>query len=102
MDGAQIAAIITGFGGLLAGIIGALSAYNTSKSSATKGEMESLRSTIEALSKENTRLCARVEALEVEGRAKDIRIDELESELADLKRYIRENGLELPKRQHGK
>lgn len=68
-----IIALVVAVGGLITGLW-------TARSAATKAELESLRKTIESLVSENTRIAARLKALEDENVSLCEQIDQLKKE----------------------
>jgi septal ring factor EnvC (AmiA/AmiB activator) len=74
-------AYITAISGAIIGIIGIIISLFTARNSATRQEVDSLRSTIRALTEENDRLRRRIIELENDTAARDRKIDELEVKL---------------------
>src|SRR3970282_2492769 len=83
MTGGELALILTAVGSMIVGLIGAVVAVLTARSTASKEELESLRKTIESLQKENVRLQANMVRLECAIEERDRRIDVLESSLEE-------------------
>ena len=73
-------ALILILGSLFAGITGLVTAVSTSRTSATKAQVEILNNTLQMLQLENKRMCERVEHLERE-------IDDRDAELSALKEW---------------
>lgn len=73
-------ALILILGSLFAGVTGLVTAISTSRTSATKSQVEILNNTLTMLQAENRRLCERLEHLEQE-------IDERDAELSALKEW---------------
>ena len=83
MTGGELVLLIVAIGGLVTGVIGAVVAALTARSSAKKGELEALCATVETLQLENARLITRVKCLEDELEDRNKRIDILERSLRD-------------------
>src|SRR3972149_3039194 len=79
-------ATIAAWGGLITGIAGAVIALVTSRNTARKDELDSLRQPIKSLQVENKRLSARMEEMESEIEDRDRRIKMLERRLEEQTR----------------
>lgn len=79
MTATEIVAIITGVGGLIAGVIAAMTG-------ARKDEIAALRETLDSLAEENDRLRKRMMELEVCVNASEKTIDVLTEQVNDWKR----------------
>lgn len=104
MDTGQIITTIIGAlgaGGVLGGVLAWLRYRRVDTATADKTAAEAWAILAQNLMAENARLCLRVEALEQGEEAKDRRIDDLETEIDELRAWIVQQGLTPPPRKRG-